>query len=191
VQPLSDEAVLAGVAAGDSDAAAVLVRRFQARVYGLARSIVGDAQLAEDVAQEAFVRAWRHAPSYDPYRGAVAPWLLTITRNVALDLLRSRRVRPTEPLEGHVARLLSEDGLPDDLAVASADARRVVTALAALPEGQRRAVVLASYGGRTAQEVGEIDGIPLGTAKTRIRQGLRRLRETLAVDDPLDEETFR
>jgi RNA polymerase sigma-70 factor (ECF subfamily) len=67
--------------------------------------------------------------------------------------------------------------------MASADTRRVVTALAALPEGQRRAVVLASYAGRTAQEVGEIDGIPLGTAKTRIRQGLMRLREALAADE--------
>ena len=72
MQPLSDEAVLAGVAAGDADAAAVLVRRFQARVYGLARSIVGDVQLAEDVAQEAFVRAWRHAAVVRPLPRA--PW---------------------------------------------------------------------------------------------------------------------
>lgn len=182
MQPLSDEALLAGMATGDADAAAVLVRRFQGRVYGLARSIVVDTQLAEDVAQEAFVRAWRRADSYDPYRGAVAPWLLTITRNVALDLVRSRRVRPAEALDPHIGGLLAGDLDPDDAAVRAVEAQRVTVALAALPEGQRRAVVLATYAGRTALEVSEIDGIPVGTAKTRIREGLRRLRTALEVE---------
>ena len=81
----SDEALVAGLAAGDRDAALVLVRRFQARVFGLALSITRDRSNAEDAAQEAFVKAWRYAASYDPRRGPVAAWLLTIARNAALD----------------------------------------------------------------------------------------------------------
>jgi RNA polymerase sigma factor (sigma-70 family) len=82
-----DEALLAGMAAGDAQAAAAFVRRYQARVYGLALTVVGLPAVAEEVAQEAFVRAWRFAGGYDPRRGAVATWLLTITRNAAVDVL--------------------------------------------------------------------------------------------------------
>src|SRR5204863_8978822 len=94
VWPSSDEGLLAGLAAGDADAAAGFVRRFQGRVYGLAVTILGDAGAAEDVAQETFVRAWRHAATYDARRGAVASWLLTIARNLALDPARLKGARP-------------------------------------------------------------------------------------------------
>ena len=93
----ADDALLAGFGVGDPDAATVFVRRHQARVFGLARSIVGDAALAEDVAQEAFIRAWHHAAAYDPRRGSVPTWLLAITRNVAIDALRMRRPNPVDP----------------------------------------------------------------------------------------------
>ena len=92
----SDEALLAGFAAGDREASAAFVRRFQRRAYGLARTIVRDSGSAEDVAQEALVRAWRYAGSYDARRGTVLTWLLTIVRNVAVD---RRRVSPAEPLD--------------------------------------------------------------------------------------------
>jgi len=85
VWTVSDETLVAGVAAGDRDAASAFVQRFQRRVFGLARTIVPDDRAAEDIAQEAFVRAWRHAPAYDARRGSVTTWLLTITRNLALD----------------------------------------------------------------------------------------------------------
>jgi RNA polymerase sigma factor (sigma-70 family) len=85
VSTVSDEALLAGLAAGDREAAAGFVRRFQSRVYGIAVTILGDATAAEDVAQETLVRAWRHASSYDARRGAVSSWLGTIARNLALD----------------------------------------------------------------------------------------------------------
>src|SRR3954451_14536944 len=97
VWPLSDEALLAGFATGGPDAAAGFVRRFQSRVYGLAVTILGDAKAAEDVAQETFVRAWRHASTYDPRRGAVSSWLLTIARNLALDRARLKSSRPVDP----------------------------------------------------------------------------------------------
>src|ERR1700674_3833079 len=94
----ADDALLAGYANGDPDASVAFVRRHQRRVFGLALSIVSDASLAEDVAQEAFTRAWRHATTYDTRRGSVPAWLLTITRNLAIDAIRLRRARPIDPV---------------------------------------------------------------------------------------------
>ena len=88
---------MAGFAAGDSDAATAFVRRHQARVFGLAVTMVGDPAVAEEIAQEAFTRAWRHAESYDTRRGKVSTWLLTITRNLAIDHLRAHRTEPLDP----------------------------------------------------------------------------------------------
>src|SRR3954463_11423637 len=96
---LSDESLLAGLGAGDRRAAAAFVRRFERRVYGLALTVVGDRVLAEDVAQGALTRAWRHAQAYDPRRGSVATWLLTITRNLAVDAVRLRRADPRAPAD--------------------------------------------------------------------------------------------
>src|SRR4029453_13133184 len=84
----SDESLLAGLAGGDVKAAAVFVRRYQRRVFGLALTIVGDSQMAEDVAQETFLRAWRHADAYDARRGRVSVWVLAIARNLAIDAVR-------------------------------------------------------------------------------------------------------
>jgi RNA polymerase sigma-70 factor (ECF subfamily) len=177
----SDEALLAGLATGDREAAAVFVRRFQRRVYGLALTIVGDRAMAEDVAQEAFLRAWQRAGTYDARRGRVLPWLLAITRNLAIDLIRPKRADPLDP-ELVVARLqLDQDptGSGEQSHVAERELLR--GALGTLPEEQRRAVVLASLFGRTAAEIGQLEGVPLGTAKTRIRMGMLRLREALEV----------
>ena len=95
---VSDDALVAGLASGDRDAASAFVRRFQRRVYGLARTIVADDRAAEDIAQEAFVRAWKHAGAYDPRRGSVVGWLLTITRNLAIDAVRVRRPVAFDPV---------------------------------------------------------------------------------------------
>ncbi|MFM2077988.1 MAG: hypothetical protein RJA49_1878, partial [Actinomycetota bacterium] len=81
----------------ERDAAAVFVRRFQRRVYGLAVTVTGDATLADDIAQLAFERAWRHAGTYDPRRASVTTWLLTITRNLSIDAMRVRRAVPFDP----------------------------------------------------------------------------------------------
>lgn len=175
----SDEALLAGLAAGDHVAATAFVRRFQRRVFGLARSVLRDEGAAAEAAQDAFVRAWRHASTFDPRRGSVATWLLAITRNVAIDRLRMDAVRPAEPVDpATMVRAVIRDG-PEDTAVALTETRRVVGALAALPTAQRRCVVLATIGGRTALEISQSESIPLGTAKTRTRDGLRKVREHL------------
>lgn len=174
----ADDALVAGLVVDDPDAATAFVRRFQARVYGLAVSITRDPALADDVAQEAFVRAWRAAPTFDRARGSVAGWLLTITRNLAIDAVRARRADPTDQEEldrlVHVTLTGPDAG---DAAVRSVEAARALARLRAGPPEQARAVVLAVLGGCTAAEVGAREGIPLGTAKTRIRTGLRRLRE--------------
>jgi RNA polymerase sigma-70 factor (ECF subfamily) len=182
----ADDALVAGLAAGDSAAATALVRRFQRRVYGLALAVVGDRALAEDVAQEAFVRAWRHAGVYDPRRASVATWLLTITRNLAIDMLRMRRSEPIDPASLATIVGASASRGPAEAAVASSEAERLRAALAELPEEQRRALVLAAIGGRTGQEISEAEGIPLGTAKTRIRTAMIRLRTSLDGERELE-----
>jgi RNA polymerase sigma-70 factor (ECF subfamily) len=173
---LRDDALLAAVGVEDDDALAVLVRRYQRRVYGLAVSIVGDGAAAEDIAQQVFERAWRHGTNYDPRRGAVSTWLLTITRNLAIDAVRARRADPVDPAELLDRLPLSLEPDPADAAVHRADVEDVTRLLARLPVEQRRAVVLAAMGGRTAAEIGELEGIPIGTAKTRLRLGMAKLR---------------
>jgi RNA polymerase sigma factor (sigma-70 family) len=179
----ADDALLAGFGMGDAEAATAFVRRHQARVFGLARSIVGDSALAEDVAQEAFVRAWRHAGAYDVRRGSVLTWLLAITRNLAIDALRLHRPAPVDPttIADFDLRAGGQPDGPGAAAEVSTEMDRLRSALADLPEEQRRAVVLAALCGRTAKEVGESEGIPLGTAKTRIRTGLIRVRHAVGV----------
>src|SRR6476619_2271102 len=93
----TDEELLAGYAASDPVASVAFVERFQRRVYGLALTVVGEPRAAEDVAQEAMVRAWRHGDAFDARRGSVATWLLTITRNAAIDALRVRRPVAIDP----------------------------------------------------------------------------------------------
>jgi RNA polymerase sigma factor (sigma-70 family) len=185
---LSDEGLLAGMAVGEQAAAVTFVRRYQKRVFGLAYSMVGDAGAAEDVAQEAMMRVWKHAPVFDPRRGSVASWVLTITRNLAIDALRLRRAVPTDPDDFAAAAVRSNEHNPED-AASRADVRGTVrTALSTLPAEQRRAIVLAAVYGRTALEISEAEGIPLGTAKTRIRTALIRLRAVVDHAEGVNEQ---
>jgi RNA polymerase sigma factor (sigma-70 family) len=178
---LSDEALLAGLASEDPEAAAAFVRRFQSRVYGLAVTMLHDADLAEDVAQETFVRAWRHAATYDARRGRVPTWLLAIARNLAIDRTRMRSPTPVDP--DVVASQL--ELAQEDPAVDPSERDGLRRALSALPDEQRRALVLATYAGRTALEISELDGVPLGTVKTRIRSAMLKLRRSLGVEHEL------
>jgi RNA polymerase sigma-70 factor (ECF subfamily) len=178
---LSDESLLAGMAAGDTDAATVFVRRYQARVYGLALTIVGSPALAEEVAQEAFLRIWRNAAAYDVRRARASTWVLTITRNLAIDALRLRGERPTDPHALVVTLLAKEGEGPADAGTQYEDREHLKSALRALPPEQSRLIVLSVFYGLTAKESAEREGIPLGTAKTRIRRGLARLREILGA----------
>ena len=175
----SDEALVAGLGAGDTDAALVFIRRFQARVFGLAVSIVRDHQAAEEVAQDTFVRAWRYSAGYDPRRGSAAAWVLAIARNVALDHVRAKGRRLDQPAPDPLELFndLMSDGDPrrghDDLAAVSG-------ALRALPPDQRDTLMAATYYGMSAREVSDAWNVPIGTVKTRLRLALHKLRGELA-----------
>ncbi len=175
----SDEALLAGMGSGDAAAAAEFVRRFERRVFGLTLSILRDRGAAEEAAQETFVRAWRHASSFDPRRGKVAAWLLTIARNAALNMLPSRGIEPVDPddLVGLVQTRGERGGTDAD------EDGSLREAVRRLPEEQRRPLVLAAFYGYTAQEMSDLDGVPLGTVKSRVRAGLLKLRTELGVGD--------
>jgi RNA polymerase sigma factor (sigma-70 family) len=178
-QEASDEALLAGMAVGDTDSAVVFVRRYQKRVFGLARSMIGDDGIAEDVAQEAMIRVWRHAPVFDARRGSVATWVLTIAKNLAIDALRLRRAIPTDPDTFGALGLVSVENSPEDRAERPDRTPGLAAGLAAMPSEQRRALLLAAVYGRTAAEIAEQEAIPLGTAKTRIRAGMTKLRASV------------
>jgi RNA polymerase sigma factor (sigma-70 family) len=187
----SDEALFAGFATGDADAGTVFVRRFQARVFGLALGITRDPAEADEVAQDAFLRAWRYAASFDARRGSVAAWLLGITRNVAVDRLRlatHRRDRLELDSTGELALRLAWEAAAGDEVTEAAERHdalsRVARALRALPAEQSDALVAVTLRGLTTREYAESAGVPLGTAKTRVRLGLRKLRQRLEVHAP-------
>lgn len=181
VGEVSDEGLVAAMAAGDEHAALAFVRRYQRRVFGLALSIVGDDGGAEDVAQEALVRVWRHAAVFDPTRAPVAAWVLTITRNLAVDAVRVRRAVPLS--EPEIDRLRGADPSPDDRLDAAITFPGLRAQLDLLPVEQRRALVLAAGYGFTAAEVAGHESIPLGTAKTRIRTAMAKLRSSMAEQE--------
>jgi RNA polymerase sigma-70 factor (ECF subfamily) len=178
-----EEGLLSAMAAGDREAALRLVRLLQPQLYGLAISMVSDRSLAEDIAQEAMVRVWRHAAMFDPRKASVRVWALAITRNLAIDALRVRRSEPVDP--ERFTQLLAggaEVG-PEAKAVTSIQIRAMRVAIAQLPLDQRRALVAAAIFGRTAAEIAEAEGVPLGTAKTRIRTAMEKLRMLLSQED--------
>ncbi|MFF4948026.1 RNA polymerase sigma factor [Streptomyces chattanoogensis] len=179
VSRLPDEALLSGLATGDRELAVTFVRRFQHRVFGVALAVLGDPQLAEDIAQQTFERAWRHAQIYDSRRGSVAAWLTAIAHNLAIDAIRSRRPEPVAP-EDLDALLGVVTETPERFALADEASSRLRAAVAQLPREQGRAVVMAGIYGMTAQQIADREQIPLGTAKTRIRTAMGKLRSTLA-----------
>lgn len=169
----SDDSLIADMASGDATAVTTLVHRYQARVYGLALRVTEDSGLAEEVAQDAFMRAWRYATTYDAQRGRVATWLLTIAYNLSMDAVRPRRDFPVDPDWLQLTQL-SASPEPE-----YEEVMHLRAGLRSLPVEQARPIMLAAYG-LTAREIAEKEGIPLGTAKTRIRRGLIRLRHALA-----------
>jgi RNA polymerase sigma-70 factor (ECF subfamily) len=179
---ISDEALLSGIALGDDDAVLIFVRRYQRRLFGLAYVILSDVGSAEDVTQEAFMRILRHAAVYDVRRGSVSTWALTITRNLTIDALRLRRAVPAAPGDLVFMNLISREAAPDDVVESADQAAPAWAALAQLPLEQRRCVVLAAVYGRTAAEIAASESIPVGTAKSRLRLGMARLRDVIVQE---------
>lgn len=183
---LTDEALLAGLRTGDEAVCLAFVRRFQAHVYAVALAIVGNRSAAEDVAQQTFERVWRRSSTFDPARGNVRAWLTTCTRHIALDSLRTRRPEPMDPTD--LLCLLGPPADEPEVASMRNDSRtRLQHALRHLPEEQARALVMAGVYRMTAQEVADVEGIPLGTSKTRIRTAVGKLRHHLAGAEVSDD----
>jgi RNA polymerase sigma-70 factor (ECF subfamily) len=175
----SDEALVAGYATGDPDVARVFVRRFQDRVYGLALAKTRDRQAAQEVAQDAFLRAWRYGASYDPRRGSATAWLLRITRNAALDYVRTSQRRVDHVVADADSAI---DDMAGDADVSSpvGDLAAIADGLRSLPSEQRQTLMAAAYYGLTAREISDAWDIPLGTVKTRLRLALAKLRDLFA-----------
>src|ERR1700758_4254023 len=151
VDGLPDETLLAGLGAGDADPGLAFVRRFQRIVFGVAVTVIGDPTAAEDVAQQAFEQAWRHAQVFDSRRGSVRAWLTTITHNLAVDVVRARTSAPVDPDE-LPAILTAVTDTPERIAVANDSAAELRRTLAGLPEPQARAVAMSGIYGMTAQQ---------------------------------------
>jgi RNA polymerase sigma-70 factor (ECF subfamily) len=163
----------------DPAAAEILYGRFASRIYGLGIVMLGSGGAAEDLVQDTFVKLWRSADRFDAARGRLETWVLLVARSLAIDSLR-RRVLDARMLEQTrpVSEATDEPG-PEELAETGDMAARARRAMASLSDGQRAALELAYFGGKTSAEVAELEGIPLGTAKTRIRTALLKLREVL------------
>jgi RNA polymerase sigma-70 factor (ECF subfamily) len=176
LERLTDEEVVALVARSDDAALAELYDRFGRVAYGLALRVLRDAALAQDAVQEAFLTAWRTAPSFDPRRAKASTWLLTLVHRRAVDVVRREERRRADPID--VAPVAVGEAT-DEEAWVRERRREVQAALAQLPADQREALELAYYGGLSQSELAERLGVPLGTIKSRMFAGLAKLRDLL------------
>lgn len=149
--------------------------------YGLAFRITGDGTLAEDVVQDAFVSVWREACRFDPERGQVKSWLLTIVHHKAVDAVRRRTNRGERGLPDGPDAFVASLSRPDEIAEMTMDAAAVRQAVRAVPDDQRRTIEMAYFEGMTHVEIAERMGVPLGTVKSRLRIGLEKMRESLRL----------
>jgi RNA polymerase sigma-70 factor, ECF subfamily len=166
---------------GDQSAFARLYDATSSRVVGLAVRVVRDPAQAEEVAQEAFLEIWKMSGRFDPAKGSPLGWLLTIVHRKAVDRVRSAEASTRRDTTYHQRNQPVEHDSTAEAAAASLEARRVRQALASLTAVQREALELAYFGGYTHTEVATMLELPVGTAKTRIRDGLIRLRDTMGV----------
>lgn len=168
-------------ARGDEEAFARLYDATARRLFGLVLRVVRDPAMSEEVTQEVYLDVWRSSARFDPARGSALSWLMTIAHRAAVDRVRSSEASRRRD-DAHAAAHHEVDfDATAEAAHTSLEAQRVRRALATLTDAQRSAVELAYLGGYTHTEVARLLDLPLGTAKTRIRDGLIRLRDTLGV----------
>ncbi len=181
---VSDESLVRALVSRRPEAVDVLYARYGRPAFALARRILGDEGLAEDVVQEVFLSLWREPGRFDRSRGGFASWLLSVTHHKAVDAVRreeSLRRRRDQMADDAVALLHESAHAPgvDEAVWSRLRRERVREALRDLPDLQRQALALAYYGGYTQREVAALTGAPLGTVKTRMLTGMRRLAQTL------------
>jgi RNA polymerase sigma-70 factor (ECF subfamily) len=171
-----EDALLVRVGRKDGRAFETLYERYGGAVYSLAVKMLRDSKAAEEVAQEVFLAIWRGAPDFDPGRGTARAWILSLAHHKSVDTVRRQRVRSAEPLS---ETMIADADVMQD-ALRSVTSTQVRQALGSLSDGQREAIVFAYYGGYTQQEIAKRLRVPLGTIKTRMRDGMLRLRSALA-----------
>jgi len=173
----SDASLAMAVARWQEEALAEIYRRHAGAVFGLAKRLMFDAVLAEEVTQEVFVRLWREPERFDPTRGSLRTFLLSVTHGRAIDILRSEMSRRAREER---SRAVAEAGYDLEQEVFDlTTAERVRKAVAKLPGAERKAIELAYFGGHSYREVAVIENEPEGTIKSRIRSGLRRMGREL------------
>jgi RNA polymerase sigma-70 factor (ECF subfamily) len=168
---------------GDESAFAEWYDATSARAFGLAVRVLRDRAQAEEVAQEAYLDCWRHASRFDETKGSAISWLLTIVHRKAVDRVRSAEASSRRDVAYGQRQISVEHDETAEAATASLEATRVRSALAQLTIKQREAVQLAFLGGYTHTEVAKLLDLPIGTAKTRIRDGLIRMRDAMGVGE--------
>lgn len=173
--------MLARIARGEEQAFDALYRELAAPTYGLIRRVLRDPAQAEEVTQEVMVEVWRTAARFDGDRGSVRTWVMTLAHRRAVDRVRSEQAAADRDARAASRDTVNvDDDVPEQVA-ARLDQQRVRQCLGSLTELQRESLTLAYYGGHTYREVAELLDVPLGTVKTRLRDGLIRLRDCLGV----------
>ncbi|HEU5000674.1 MAG TPA: ECF RNA polymerase sigma factor SigK [Lapillicoccus sp.] len=180
-RPVQLEHLLRRAATGDESAFAELYDAVSARLFGLVRRVVRDPAQSEEVTQEVFLEIWRTSTRFDADRGSALGWMMTIAHRKAVDRVRSAAAAGRRDHGYHEANQDVDYDSTAEAAQASLEAERVRKALQTLTPAQRSALELAYFGGYTHTEVAAMLDLPLGTAKTRIRDGLIRLRDTLGL----------
>ncbi|MBC9225063.1 sigma-70 family RNA polymerase sigma factor [Aeromicrobium sp. 636] len=164
---------------GDEYAFADLYDQVSPRIFGLVKRIIRDPAQSEEVTQEAFLEIWRQAARFDLARGSALAWMMTIAHRRAVDRVRSVEATSTRDVEyGHRHQAVEYDST-SEVVQSRMDAQRVRKAMGSLTDTQRQAIELAYFRGCTHTEVATMLGVPLGTAKSRVRDGLIRLRDTI------------
>ncbi|MES2169705.1 MAG: ECF RNA polymerase sigma factor SigK [Actinomycetota bacterium] len=179
--PTSKEELLARIAQGDQRAFAALYDEISPRVFGLVRRLLVDHSQSEEVTQEVFLEIWQNATRYEPGKGGALTWVLTMAHRRAVDRIRASQASRNRDLKIGVRDFVAEY---DDVATTvevTIESERVKEAMSQLTELQRQAVTLAYYGGFSHSEVSEMLKVPIGTVKTRLRDGMIRLRDELGV----------
>ena len=186
---LEDSSLIALVTEGDPDALESLYQRYGRVAFALARRILADDQLAQDVVQEVFLTVWRDASRFDASRGQVATWLLTMTHHKAVDSVRREENLRKRREPDTVLEFREDESRVDDEVWSTIRRERVRRALGTLPDVQRQALGLAYFGGYTQREIAKLTDTPLGTVKTRMLAGMRRMRDLLATSLEVVDDT--
>jgi RNA polymerase sigma-70 factor (ECF subfamily) len=179
--PASKEELLGRVATGDQQAFAALYDEVSPRVFGLIRRLLVDHSQSEEVTQEVFLEIWQNATRYEPTKGGALTWILTMAHRRAVDRIRASQSSRDRDVKIGIRDFVAEYDNVSETVEITIEHERVKEAMAQLTELQRQAVTLAYYGGYSHSEVSAMLKVPLGTVKTRLRDGMIRLRDELGV----------